>query len=124
MRTCPKCKKKLVADDGYCAGWCREIVMQPLSVKRGTDSQQRRVSRRREDQALEALVALALRNDTEPVTAAEIERYTRRPVRLSREDAAALKRARPKLLAALKCELRPDAKRLKSGWDKPANIRS
>jgi hypothetical protein len=41
MRTCPKCKKKLVAADGYCAGWCREIVMQPLSVKRGTDSQQR-----------------------------------------------------------------------------------
>ena len=79
------------------------------------------VSRRREEKALEALVALALRNDTEPVTAAEIERYTRRPVRLSREDAAALKRARPKLLAALKRELRPDAKRLESGWDKPAN---
>lgn len=39
MRTCPKCKKKLVAADGYCAGWCREIVLQPLSVKRGTDSQ-------------------------------------------------------------------------------------
>lgn len=81
------------------------------------------VSRRREEQALEALVALALRNDTEPVTAAEIERYTRRPVRLSREDAAALKRARPKLLAALKRELRPDAKRLESGWDKPANLK-
>ena len=64
----------------------------------------RLVSRRREQLAIEALVALALRNDTEPVTAAEIERYTRRPVRLSREDAAALKRARPKLLAALKRE--------------------
>ena len=33
MRTCPKCKKELVADDGYCAGWCREIVMEPLNVK-------------------------------------------------------------------------------------------
>lgn len=84
----------------------------------------RLVSRRREQLAIEALVALALRNDTEPVTAAEIERYTRRPVRLSREDAAALKRARPKLLAALKRELRPDAKRLESGWDKPANASS
>ena len=46
MRTCPKCKKELVTDDGYCAGWCREMVMMPLSVKRGTDSQQRRVSQR------------------------------------------------------------------------------
>jgi hypothetical protein len=82
---------------------------------------QRRVSRHREYQALEALVALALRNTYEPVTAAEIERYTRRPVRLTRADQAALNRARPKLLAALKRELRPDAKRLESGWGKPAN---
>ena len=33
MRTCPKCKKELVTDDGYCAGWCREMVMMPLRVK-------------------------------------------------------------------------------------------
>lgn len=79
------------------------------------------VSRRREEQALKCLVALALRNSAGEVTDAEIERYTRRPVRLSREDAAALKRARPKLMAALKRELRPDAKRLESGWGKPAN---
>lgn len=95
-----------------------------LGARRTAGSQQRRVSRQREDQALEALCALALRNTDGEVTAAEIERYTRRPVRLSREDAAALKRARPKLLAALKRELRPDARRLESGWDKPANISS
>ena len=83
----------------------------------------RLVSRRREQLALEALVALALRNDTEEVTAAEIERYTRRPVRLTRADQAALDRAHPKLLAALKRELRPVAKRLESGWGKPANDR-
>ena len=81
----------------------------------------RLVSRRRERQALEALVALALRNVQGIVTDEEIENYMSQPVNLTKEDEAALKRARPKLLAALRKELRPDAKRLQKRWGKPAN---
>lgn len=29
-RTCPKCKRTSVASDGYCAGNCREVTMQPV----------------------------------------------------------------------------------------------
>lgn len=45
-RTCPKCKQAHVIPDGYC-GVCRECTLQPLNVERGTDSQQRGVSRHR-----------------------------------------------------------------------------
>jgi len=58
------------------------------------------------------------------VTDEEIENYMSQPVKLTKEDEAALKRARPKLLAALRKELRPDAKRLQKRWGKPANISS
>lgn len=46
-RTCPRCKQAHVIPDGYC-GVCRECTLEPLSVERGTDSQQREVSQRRE----------------------------------------------------------------------------
>jgi hypothetical protein len=82
---------------------------------------QRLVSRRRERQALEALVAIALRNVQGIVTDEEIENYMSQPVKLTKEDEAALERARPKLLAALRRELRPDAKQLQKRWGKPAN---
>lgn len=82
---------------------------------------QRRVSRRREEQALEALVALALRHDQDGISDAEISKYMSQPTRLSKADQAALDRARPKLLAALRKELRPDTKRYMAAWGKPAN---
>jgi hypothetical protein len=61
-----------------------------------------------EDLALEALVALALRQDT--MTDEEIAEYLNNPVILSEEDAAALERKRPEFLKALREELRPDSK--------------
>lgn len=44
MRNCPRCLNTAVLEDGYC-GHCRECTMQALPVKRGTNSQQRVVSR-------------------------------------------------------------------------------
>ena len=79
------------------------------------------VSRRREEQALEALVALALRHDQDGISDAEISKYMSQPTRLSKADQAALDRARPKLLKALRKELRPDTKRYMAAWGKPAN---
>lgn len=79
-----------------------------------------KMSKRREDQALDCLVALALRIDMSEVTQAEIAEYMHKPVNLSDEDRAALKRAHPKLLEALREELRPDAKRI-TACGKPAN---
>jgi len=46
MRNSPRCKTNYVIADGYC-GVCRECTREPLSVERGTDSQQRGVSRHR-----------------------------------------------------------------------------
>jgi len=62
---------------------------------------------RREAKALEALVALALHQDYGPVTEAEIANYLKQPPKLSKEDKAALRRARPEFLKALRKELRP-----------------
>ena len=100
-----------------------------MKPKRKTESAnagcvRRPVSRRRERQALETLVALALRNVQGIATDEEIENYMSQPVTLTKEDEAALKRARPKLLAALRKELRPDAKRLQKRWGKPSNEKS
>jgi hypothetical protein len=91
-------------------------------LKRGKPVRvQRLVSSRREEQALEALVALALRHDQEGITDAEIKEYMSNPEKLTQADAAALKRARPGLLKALLRELKPDVKRFMAAWGKPAN---
>ncbi len=87
----------------------RETTRKPKGSSRCLE---RSVSRRREEQALLALMALALRNGVEPVTEAEIAKYTSQPVKLSAEDEAALKRARPEFLKALRVVLRPDAKEI------------
>lgn len=84
---------------------------------------EQRVVGGREEQALEALVALALRHDQDGITDAEISRYMSKPVKLSKEDSAALKRARPKLLEALREELRPHTRRYMAAWGNPSNVR-
>lgn len=75
-----------------------------------------RLVRRREEQALEALVALALRHDQDGISDDEITKYMSKPTKLSKADQAALDRARPKLLKALREELRPHTKRYMAAW--------
>lgn len=67
-------------------------------------------NRKREDQAVMALVALTILNDKYVITDEELEKYISKPVKLSKADAAALKRARPKLLKAIRKELKQGAK--------------
>lgn len=56
----------------------------------------------REEKALEALVGLALHHSCDKITDAEIQKYLSKPVKLSKEDEDALKRARPALLKSLR----------------------
>lgn len=88
-----------------------------IDPKTQPGSVQRIVSRQREDRALEALCALALHQDYGPLTASEIANYLKQPPKLSKEDEAALRRAHPEFLKALRERLRPDAKRLVCGDD-------
>jgi len=58
---------------------------------------------RKEKQALDALVALALQNDSAIVSDIDIARYISGvPVELSEEDMNALNRSRPKFFEALR----------------------
>lgn len=75
-----------------------------------------------EARALECLVALALRIDLGEGTQEEIAKYMTEPVKLSKEDEDALKRAHPKLLEALREELKADA-RLITARGKPLNTK-
>lgn len=56
--------------------------------------------RRKEDRACAALVTLAL-HDEDMLTDKEMERYMKKPLKLSKADSAALKRARPGLIESL-----------------------